>query len=125
MANVRIQDLAAGPAIVGAAIFEVENPVGTSGKQTFTQLVTYLQSAMPPILTVGSTVVNAGSSGNYFYNNAGVLGERTPTQVTAALNLFTSTLQGLAASSGGGTTNFLRADGTWAAPAGGAGSPGG
>ncbi len=38
------------------------------------------------------------------------------TTATAALNLFTSTLQGLAPLSGGGTTNFLRADATWALP---------
>jgi hypothetical protein len=42
----------------------------------------------------------------------------TATQATALLNTFTSSLKGLAPSSGGGTTNFLRADGTWAAPAG-------
>jgi len=46
----------------------------------------------------------------------------TATQATALLNTFTSTLKGLVPSSGGGTTNFLRADGTWAAPSGG-GSP--
>lgn len=40
----------------------------------------------------------------------------TATQATALLNTFTSTLKGLAPLSGGGTTNFLRADGTWAAP---------
>jgi len=40
----------------------------------------------------------------------------TGTQATALLDTFTSTLKGLAPSSGGGTTNFLRADGTWAAP---------
>jgi hypothetical protein len=44
----------------------------------------------------------------------------TGTQTTAMLDVFTSTLKGLAPSSGGGTTNYLRADGTWAAPAGGA-----
>jgi hypothetical protein len=42
----------------------------------------------------------------------------TETQVTAMLNLFTSSLQGLTPASGGGTSNFLRADGTWAAPSG-------
>lgn len=46
----------------------------------------------------------------------------TSTQLTADLNLFTSSLQGLTPSSGGGTTNFLRADGTWAAPSGGSGT---
>ena len=35
---------------------------------------------------------------------------------TALLNVFASGLKGLAPASGGGTTNFLRADGTWAAP---------
>ncbi len=34
-------------------------------------------------------------------------------------NLATTTLKGLTPASGGGTTNFLRADLTWAAPAGG------
>lgn len=37
----------------------------------------------------------------------------------AALPLVTAALAGLAPASGGGTSNFLRADGTWAAPAGG------
>ncbi len=35
------------------------------------------------------------------------------TVATAALNLFTTSLQGLVPASGGGTTNFLRADGTF------------
>jgi hypothetical protein len=38
---------------------------------------------------------------------------------------FTSSTAGLVPASGGGTTNFLRADGTFAAPPGGGGSPGG
>jgi hypothetical protein len=51
----------------------------------------------------------------------------TGAQATALLDTFTSGAKGLAPASGGGTANFLRADGTWAAPAGGggAGSPGG
>jgi hypothetical protein len=47
--------------------------------------------------------------------------DMTATQATSLLNVFTSSLKGLAPSSGGGTTNFLRADGTWAIPAGGGG----
>ena len=42
----------------------------------------------------------------------------TATQATSLLNTFTSTLKGLVPLSGGGTTNFLRADGTWTAPSG-------
>ena len=41
------------------------------------------------------------------------------TGADATLPLVTSTEAGLAPLSGGGTTNFLRADGTWATPAGG------
>ena len=46
----------------------------------------------------------------------------TGTQATALLDAFTSAAKGLAPASGGGTTNFLRADGTWAAPGGGGGT---
>ena len=45
----------------------------------------------------------------------------TGTQATTLLDAFTSSLKGLAPASGGGTTNFLRADGTWASPPGGGG----
>jgi hypothetical protein len=45
----------------------------------------------------------------------------TGTQATTLLDVFTTTLKGLVPGSGGGTTNFLRADGTWAAPPGGGG----
>ncbi len=58
----------------------------------------------------GAGVPNSsGSAWNTSYN---------ATTLTAFLNPFSSTLQGLAPLSGGGTTNFLRADGTWAAPGG-------
>ena len=43
-------------------------------------------------------------------------------QATALLDAFTSGAKGLVPASGGGTTNFLRADGTFAAPPGGGGS---
>ena len=46
--------------------------------------------------------------------------ELTGTQATSLLNAFTSVLPGLATASGGGTTNFLRADGSWVAAGGGA-----
>src|ERR1700674_4654108 len=46
---------------------------------------------------------------------------QTAAVATAFLNLFTSALQGLVPASGGGVVNFLRADGSWAIPAGGGG----
>lgn len=50
-------------------------------------------------------------------NNSGITASPsalTVAQVNAILPVFTATLNGLAPLSGGGTTNFLRADGTWA-----------
>ena len=46
----------------------------------------------------------------------------TGTQTTTLLDTFTTSAKGLAPASGGGTSNYLRADGTWAIPPGGAGS---
>jgi hypothetical protein len=43
----------------------------------------------------------------------------TGTQATSLLDLFNPTTKGLTPLSGGGTSNFLRADGTWAVPVGG------
>jgi hypothetical protein len=49
---------------------------------------------------------------------AGDIEELTGTQATTLLDIFTSGLQGVVPASGGGSTNFLRADGVWAAPPG-------
>lgn len=44
--------------------------------------------------------------------------ELTGTQATTLLDIFTDTLKGMVPASGGGTTNYLRADGSFAAPPG-------
>jgi len=48
--------------------------------------------------------------------NRGLIMWRNSENLTVTLPLFSSTNAGLAPSSGGGTSNFLRADGSWAAP---------
>jgi hypothetical protein len=87
-----------------------------------------------PSFEVGSTEWNAThslsmASGNVLGRlsaGAGAVEELTFAQVTSQLGVFTATLIGLAPASGGGTSNFLRADGTWAVPPGGAATtPGG
>ena len=85
--------------------------------------VKWLAVSGPTGLTIGTSPIIGGVNGNYLYDNAGIIGEKTPTQLTADINIFTSTLKGLTPLSGGGTVNFLRADGTWAAPPGGAVTP--
>jgi len=80
------------------------SPVTTAGNIT-------LNLAAMPATTIKANV----TGGSAAPTNA------TGTQVTAILDTFTSGAKGLAPASGGGTTNYLRADGTWAAPAGGGG----
>ncbi|MBN9508153.1 MAG: hypothetical protein J0I21_03440, partial [Alphaproteobacteria bacterium] len=76
------------------------------------------------ITTTGTISLGAIAGNTVLGNNGG--GSAVPTgltqaQLTALVNAFTSTLSGAVPASGGGTANFLRADGTWAAPAGGGG----
>jgi len=69
-----------------------------------------------PVSTSVLTGIPGGSNGQVQYNNAGAFGGLTAAQLTALINPFTSVLSGVVPLSGGGTTNFLRADGTWVAP---------
>lgn len=68
------------------------------------------------ILGSGDLVVNGTTNLSY---TAATRVIASDTGTDATLPLFTSSDAGLVPSSGGGATNFLRADGTWAAPAGG------
>lgn len=61
---------------------------------------------------VAADVTDSTTAGRAFLTAADVAAQ------TALLNNFTSSLKGLAPPSGGGTANYLRADGTWAAPPG-------
>lgn len=74
-------------------------------------------------LKFGGTAFPAhGGSASVFLGraagNTGVATELTGTQATALLDTVTTSAKGLAPASGGGTLNFLRADGTWAVPPG-------
>jgi hypothetical protein len=68
--------------------------------------VTNAKAAQMPANTIKGN--NTGSTAN--------AADLTTAQTTAMLNQFTTTLQGVVPLSGGGTANFLRADGTWTAP---------
>lgn len=67
-----------------------------------------------------STPAGGGATDLGYTASTRLLTSSTGADVT--LPLVTSADAGLAPASGGGTTNFLRADGTWAAPPGGGGS---
>ena len=108
----------------------IEDSAAGNAKKDIT--IASLETALEGLLNVNDllgTLTNAKMSnmaaGTLKGNNTGAGAaplDLTATQATAMLNPFTSTLKGLTPLSGGGTTNFLRADGTWAAPAGGGGS---
>lgn len=61
----------------------------------------------PASASGGSVAVFSGTSGRS-------IDDVTFAQLTQSLDIFTTTLQGVVPGSGGGTTKFLRADGTWA-----------
>lgn len=75
-------------------------------------------------ITVGTTPVVSGVDGEVFYSNSGVVGQYTAAQLTATLSAYAGTAKGLVPAGSGGTTNFLREDGTWAVPPGGGGGSG-
>lgn len=73
----------------------------------------------------GSLGVPGGVDTNVQYNDAGAFGGLTNIQLTARIQPFTDVLKGAVPASGGGTVNFLRADGSFSVPPGIATTPGG
>jgi hypothetical protein len=70
--------------------------------------------------TTGAIAALAPAANLAYDEATRLLSSSTGQDVT--LPLFSPTLAGLVAASGGGTTTFLRADGTWASPPGGGGT---
>lgn len=68
-------------------------------------------------LAAGVATPPGGANGQVQFNNGGAFGGLTAVQLTAAINDFSSIASGAVPASGGGTANFLRADGSWAVPA--------
>jgi hypothetical protein len=94
----------------------VNSNVGTFGGSGAVASITVNAKGL---VTAVSNVTISPTTTNLGYTAATrILTSDTGTDVT--LPLFTSTDPGLTPFSGGGTTNFLRADGTWAATPGGA-----
>lgn len=114
----------------------ITNSDGIAGNPTATISATYV--GQTSLTTLGTITTGVWSATDILFSaiqqiaTSSILGRVTAstgdvevltgTQATTLLNVFTSSLKGLAPSSGGGTTNFLRADGTWAAPSGGSGT---
>jgi hypothetical protein len=105
----------------------VNGTTGTASSTTATDTLNVVgsglitTSATGKTLTIASNQIATGSILGRVTAGTGNIETLTGTQATTLLDVFTSSLKGLAPASGGGTTNFLRADGTWAAPSGGGG----
>ena len=128
------------PDASGTMVLEAATQTLTNKSIAATQLTGTLQAAQEPAHT-GDVTNSAGSLALTIAARAvtwakaqavatarllgrttagsGDVEELTGTQVTAMLDVVTSGAKGLAPASGGGTTNFLRADLTWAAAGGG------
>ena len=115
-----LADLSPAAATAALTLFSssAQGVVGASGGGTVNFLRADGSWAAPAggVTGPGSSTVGHFATWN---NTAGtLLADTTPAAVAAALPLFSASAQGLVAASGGGTVNFLRADGSWIAPAG-------
>lgn len=121
-------DAAAGKFLKADGSFAV--PSGTGITQLTSDVTAGPGSGSQAATIANNAVTNAKAAqmaahtfkGNNTGSTANAI-DLTKAEITAELNQFTTTLQGVVPGSGGGSTNFLRADGTWAAPAGGSTSP--
>ena len=96
--------------------------VGSFGSAT--QVATFTVDGKGRTTAAGNATISVPATAISDSTAAGraVVTAATATAQTALFDVFTSAAKGLAPASGGGTSNFLRADGTWAAPASGGGS---
>jgi hypothetical protein len=87
-------------------VFLVLVPVGSSSFDGYTD--ERVRDVIGAALTDSSTI-------DFTYDDTA--DTITASVITTGLDLFTSLLKGVVPASGGGTVNFLRADGSWATPA--------
>jgi len=93
------------------------SPPGLGGTVTSVDTGTGLTGG--PVTTTGTISMADMAANTIKGNNTGGLGaplDLTGGQATALLSIFDASNQGVVGASGGGTTNFLRADGSWSVP---------
>lgn len=110
--------------IVGAAVWQQTSGTGSGGITHLTGDAIAGPGSGSQVATIAADAVTNAKLANMAparikgraTSGTGDPEDLTGTQVTALLDTFTSSLKGLVPASGGGTTNFLRADGAFAAP---------
>ena len=112
-----------------AATLTTGRTIGMTGDVAWTSASFNGSGNVTGTSTIGNNVVSnaklatvtTGTIKGRVSASTGNVEDLTGTQATTLLDTFTTSLKGLVPASGGGTTNFLRADGTWAAPSAGGG----
>jgi hypothetical protein len=116
------RSVAAGAAVWAEVLMVGASQAWSNVTGTPTTLAGYgIADAQPLDADLTAIAAQVATTNNILQSSGSAWASRTPTQVTATLDTMTSALKGLAPASGGGTVNFLRADGTWAVPPGGGG----
>jgi hypothetical protein len=85
-----------------------QNTTGSAGSISGTNVITNSNLSQMPAMTIKANGLGTTADAS----------DLTGAQTNLILPVFTSTLNGLVPASGGGTLNFLRADGSFAAPPG-------
>jgi hypothetical protein len=108
-------DATIGGTNTGDQTITLTGDVTGTGTSSFATTIATNAVTFPKMTNVGTSVILGRITGG-----TGNIESLSGTQATTLLDVFTTGLQGVVPASGGGTTNFLRADNTWAAPGGGA-----
>ena len=114
-------DVTSSAGSLALSLATVNANVGAFGSAT--QVATFTVDGKGRTTAAGNATISVPATAISDSTAAGraLVTAATATAQTALLDVVTSAAKGLAPASGGGTANFLRADGTWAAPAGGGG----
>ena len=87
-------------------------PAGTSNNQCAS--TAFVQGALSAgNITINTTTITGGTTGRVLYDNAGKVGEYTATQLTAQINVATTSLTGALPAFPGTTTTYFRGDGSY------------
>lgn len=103
--------IASGAATIPNSV--LVNSATTVNSQTCTLGAACTVTAAASSVAIGSTTITGGTTLRVLYDNAGVLGEYTNTQLTALINPATATLSGALPAWPNDTTKFFRGDGTY------------
>ncbi len=105
-----------GNVTAASTLATVNSNVGSFGSAT--QVATFTVNGKGLITAASNSTISIPATAISDSTAAGreMVTAATAAAQTALLDTFTSGAKGLAPASGGGTTNFLRADGTWAVP---------